>query len=127
MNIEEIRAYCMSLKYATEEILWDDVLVFKVGGRMFCFVPLNEELKMNVKCDPVEALELRERFSAVQPGYHMNKKYWNTIYVNDTVSDNILKIWISNSYHLVMAKLTKQDKACLEQTPVSSDRNKVNN
>ena len=74
MNIEELTEYCQSLKFVTTEILWGDVLVFKVGGKMFCFAPMDEgELKMNLKCDPEEAIELRERFPAVLPGYHMNK------------------------------------------------------
>ena len=65
MNIEELTEYCQSLKFVTTEILWGDVLVFKVGGKMFCFAPMDEgELKMNLKCDPEEAIELRERFPA---------------------------------------------------------------
>ncbi len=105
MNIEELTRYCQSLKQATTEILWDDVLVFKVGGKMFCMVPMDEaELKMNLKCDPDEAVELRERFPAVQPGYHMNKKYWNTVLINGSVSDSILQMWIESSYRLVAAK-----------------------
>ena len=68
MNIEELTEYCQSLKFVTTEILWGDVLVFKVGGKMFCFAPMDEgELKMNLKCDPEEAIELRERFPAVLP------------------------------------------------------------
>ena len=80
---------------------------------MFCFAPLDENLKMNLKCDPDEALELRERFPAVLPGYHMNKKYWNTVLIDGTISDSMLKVWIENSYRLVRAKLTKQEKALL--------------
>ena len=68
---------------------------------------------MNLKCDPDEALELRERFPAVLPGYHMNKKYWNTVLIDGTISDSMLKVWIENSYRLVRAKLTKQEKALL--------------
>lgn len=113
MNIEELTVFCQSLEHVTTEILWDDVLVFKVGGRMFCFAPMNEDLKMNLKCDPEEALELRERFSAVLPGYHMNKKYWNTVLIDGTVSDNMLKIWIENSYRLVLSKLSRNEKKIL--------------
>ena len=103
MNIEELTEYCQSLKFVTTEILWGDVLVFKVGGKMFCFAPMDEgELKMNLKCDPEEAIELRERFPAVLPGYHMNK------------SDNMLRIWIGNSYRLVLSKLSKSDRKLLE-------------
>lgn len=116
MNIEELTGYCQSLKQVTTEILWGDVLVFKVGGKMFCFVPMDEaDLKMNLKCDPDEAIELRERFSAVLPGFHMNKKYWNTVLIDGSVSDNMLRIWIEKSYRLVVAKLPKSEREHLEQ------------
>lgn len=111
MNIEELTGYCQSLKQVTAEILWENVLVFKVGGKMFCFVPLDEtELKMNLKCDPVKALELREKFSAVLPGYHMNKKYWNTVLIDGSVSDSMLRMWIEKSYQLVKAKLSNSER-----------------
>lgn len=110
MNVEELREYCLSLEVVTEEVLWDGVLVFKVGGKMFCFAPLDEELSMNLKCDPDEAIELRERFSAVLPGFHMNKKYWNTVLLDGTISDSMLKVWIEKSYRLVRAKLTKRER-----------------
>lgn len=111
MNIEELTGYCQSLDHVTAEIQWGDVLVFKVGGKMFCFVALDEDvLKMNLKCDPDEAIELRERFSAVLPGYHMNKKYWNTVIIDGSVSDNMLRIWIEKSYRLVIAKLPVNEK-----------------
>ncbi len=113
MNIEELREFCLNLEFTTEEVLWDGVLVFKVGGKMFCFAPLDEDPKMNLKCDPDEAIELRERFPAVLPGYHMNKKYWNTVLLDGTISDSMLKVWIENSYRLVKAKLTKQERAQL--------------
>lgn len=114
MNIEELTEFCQTLKYVTTEILWGDVLVFKVGGKMFCFTPLNEELCMNLKCDPDEAIELRERFDAVKPGYHMNKKYWNTVFIDGSVSDNLLRVWIENSYRLVLAKLSKTEREALK-------------
>ncbi|MEG0795931.1 MAG: MmcQ/YjbR family DNA-binding protein [Odoribacter sp.] len=111
MNIEELTEYCQRLDHTKMEVLWGDVLVFKVGGRMFCFSPMNEELKMTLKCDPEEALELRERFTAVLPGYHMNKRYWNTVLIDGSVSDNMLRIWIEKSYQLVLSKLTKSERA----------------
>lgn len=107
VNIEELTGFCESLKGVTTEIQWENVLLFKVGGKMFCFVPLDEELRMNLKCDPDEAVELRERFSAVLPGYHMNKKHWNTVIVDGSVSDSLLQVWIENSYRLVRSKLPK--------------------
>lgn len=113
MNIEELREFCLNLEFTTEEVLWGGVLVFKVGGKMFCLIPLDEDLKMNLKCDPDEAIELRDRFPAVLPGVHMNKRYWNTVLIDGTISDSMLKVWIGNSYRLVRAKLTKQEKAGL--------------
>ena len=111
MNIEELTEFCQSLKRVTTEILWEDVLVFKVGGKMFCFVPMDEaDLKMNLKCDPDEAIELRERFSVVLPGFHMNKRYWNTVLIDGSVSDSMLRIWIEKSYRLVVAKLPKNER-----------------
>lgn len=93
------------------EILWENVLVFKVGGKMFCFVPMDEaELMMNLKCEPVEALELRERYPAVLPGYHMNKKHWNTVLIDGSVSDSTLQEWIRKSYGLVAAKLSGSER-----------------
>jgi len=114
MNIEELTEFCQSLEGVTTEVLWENVLVFKVGGKMFCFAPLDEELRMNLKCDPEEAIELRERFQAVLPGYHMNKKYWNTVLIDGSVSDNLLKIWIGNSYRLVLAKLSSNQRKVLK-------------
>ena len=111
MNIEDIMLFCQSLKHVTTEVLWDNVLVFKVIGKMFCFVPMDEEdLKMNLKCDPDEAIELRERYSAVLEGYHMNKKHWNTVLINNSVRDDVIEIWIKNSYQLVLAKVAKSKK-----------------
>lgn len=111
MNIEGLTEFCQSLKCVTTEIQWENVLVFKVGGKMFCFVALDDtDLKMNLKCDPDEAVELRERFTSVLPGYHMNKRYWNTVLIDGSVSDNMLRIWIEKSYWLVVAKLSKVER-----------------
>ncbi len=80
----------------------EDTLVFKVGGKIFLLCSLDSNpLQFNVKCDPELAIELRERYSCVQPGYHMNKKHWNTIVVDHSVSDNDLREWIDHSYGLV--------------------------
>ena len=109
MNIEELRTYCLS-KNAVEEDLpfGPDTLVFKVVGKMFLLCGLDEvELKFNVKCAPGLALELREEFPCVQPGYHMSKIHWNTIIVDGSVSDSKLKEWIDHSYNEVVAHLPK--------------------
>ena len=103
MNIEEIRDYCLSLPEVEETLPFGpDVLVYKVNGKVFLLLPLDaEELRLNVKCNPERALELREQYNCVLPGYHMNKKHWNTIIVNDSITSALLKEWINHSYELV--------------------------
>ena len=106
MDIEILRDYCLSKPGAEESLPFGpDTLVFKVKGKIFLLTGLdNEPLRFNVKCDPEKALELREEYACVQPGYHMNKKHWNTIVVNGTVSSRLLKEWIDSSYKLVSGK-----------------------
>ncbi|MBC7948150.1 MAG: MmcQ/YjbR family DNA-binding protein [Chitinophagaceae bacterium] len=103
MNIESLRDYCLNKPNAEETLPFGpDTLVFKVGGKMFLLVGLDEEqLSFNVKCDPAMAVELREQYSSVLPGYHMNKKHWNTVIVDGSVPDKQLKEWIDLSYDLV--------------------------
>ena len=114
MNVEELREYCLSLDHVEEAMPFgDDTLVFKVGGKMFALLPLDGTLRINLKCDPDEAVELRETYAAVKPGFHMNKRHWNTVLVNGSVSDGLLKKWIGNSYDLIIAGLSKKEKAGL--------------
>lgn len=106
MNIETLREYCLS-KPGVEETLpfGPDTLVFKVNGKIFLITGLgSEELSFNVKCDPDKAIELREEYSCVLPGYHMNKKHWNTIVVDGSVAVKQLKEWIDWSYELVKGR-----------------------
>jgi predicted DNA-binding protein (MmcQ/YjbR family) len=110
MDIESLREYCLS-KTAVEETLpfGPETLVYKVCGKVFLLTSLDStELRFNVKCDPDWALELREQYSCVQPGYHMNKKHWNTIVVDGSVSSKLLKEWIDHSYKLVTGSLPKK-------------------
>ena len=103
MNIEELRSYCL-LKPGAEETFpfGINTLVFKADGKAFLLAGIDEEdLQFNVKCDPEKAIELRESYPCVQPGYHMNKKHWNTIVVDGSVPDKMLKEWIDDSYNLV--------------------------
>ena len=80
MNIESLREYCISKKNVTESFPFgEDTLVFKTDGKIFALVNLDGDLSINLKCDPALAIELRERYSSVTPGYHMNKKHWNTV------------------------------------------------
>ena len=105
MNIEILREYCISKKNVTESLPFgDDTLVFKTKGRIFALVNLEGDLSINLKCDPARAIELRERYSSVIPGYHMNKKHWNTIYVDGTVPDKEIFSWIDHSYDLISGK-----------------------
>ena len=110
MHIEELREYCLSLKGACEGFPFDDVtLVFKVLKKMFAVIPLdNPELCISLKCDPEKAIELREKYACVEPAWHFNKKYWNTIYVNRRMSDEDVKFWIRHSIDEVLKKLPKQ-------------------
>ncbi|HKJ43152.1 MAG TPA: MmcQ/YjbR family DNA-binding protein [Sunxiuqinia sp.] len=111
MNIEEIRNYCLSKKGVTEEFPFDETtLVFKVMGKMFALTDLEGELSINLKCDPGKAMELRERYSCVLPGYHMNKKHWNTVLVDGSVPSLLITEWIDHSYEQVVQKLTQKQK-----------------
>jgi len=111
MNIEELREYCLSKKAATECFPFDEVtLVFKVCGKMFALTDLEDALTVNLKCDPEKALDLREHYPAVKPGYHMNKKLWNTVEIDGSIGDNLIKDWIDDSYDLVVLSLTKKQR-----------------
>lgn len=111
MNIESLREYCLSRKGVTEGFPFDEnTLVFKVGGKMFLLTDLEDSFTINVKCDPEKAVELREQYEAVQPGYHMNKKHWNTVAIDGSVPDEILLSWIDASYDLVFNGLGRMEK-----------------
>ena len=104
MDIEVLRDYCLA-KPEVEECLpfGPDNLVFKVKGKIFLLASLDEQpLRFNVKCDPEKAIELREQHVAVLPGYHMNKKLWNTVIIDGTLSSGILRELIDDSYELVI-------------------------
>lgn len=88
----------------------DDVLVFKVGDKMFALTDINSFASVNVKCDPAQALELRERYVSVKPGYHMNKTHWNTIEMNSDMDDSEFLIWLRHSYELVLNSLPSKIK-----------------
>jgi predicted DNA-binding protein (MmcQ/YjbR family) len=105
MNIEELREYCISKPEVSESFPFDeDTLVFKVRDKIFVLTSLSPPFSINVKCDPELAVSLRERYSFVIPGYHMNKKHWNTVMIDDTVSDSLLREWIDHSYGLVKGR-----------------------
>ena len=112
MNVEDLRQYCLAKNGATENFPFDEVtLVFKVAGKIFLILPLDEpELQFTVKCPPEKAIEMREKFLCVTPGFHMNKSMWNTVTINGSVDSKILKEWIDTSYEEVVKKLTKKDR-----------------
>lgn len=111
MDIEKFRSICLGLKDVSEEFPFGPgTLVYKVKGKMFALTDLEMFESVNLKCDPEEAIELRERYPAVQPGYHMNKAHWNTILMDNSISDKLIEKWIVDSYNLVRSKLPKSHR-----------------
>lgn len=109
MHIEQFREYCLSLKGVTEEFPFgEETLVYKVMGKMFALTNIVNFESINLKCDPEMAVELRERYEGVTPGYHMNKKHWNTVDTHAGIFDKLIYGWIKDSYDLVVASLPKK-------------------
>jgi predicted DNA-binding protein (MmcQ/YjbR family) len=116
MNIEEYRDFCLSLPGATEELPFGpDTLAFKVGGKIFALTSLQTFASINLKCDPEQAVELRERYDYVLPGFHQNKKHWNTVVIGTGATVAQLRQWITHSYQLVVASLPKALRAELAE------------
>lgn len=112
MNIEEYRNYCISKKGVTESFPFDkDTLVFKVMGKMFALTGVDSFEFINLKCNPEKAIELRESYNGIKPGYHMSKKHWNSVYLNTDVSDKQVYELIDASYQLIVKSLTKKLQA----------------
>ena len=109
MDLENFREYCLSKPNAIEDTPFsDDVLVFKVGGKMFALAALDAvPATVNLKCDPDLALDLRDRYEQVRPGYHMNKKHWNTVEIDSGLPDTELRRMIDHSFELVVQNLPK--------------------
>lgn len=111
MDIEKFRNYCLSFDNVTEEFPFGaDTLVYKVSGKIFALTSLAEFSSVNLKCDPELAVELRERYACVTPGYHMNKTHWNTVAMDHSVSDILITEWIAHSYSLVKPKVRSARK-----------------
>jgi predicted DNA-binding protein (MmcQ/YjbR family) len=112
MNVEDISEYCLSKKGVAEDFPFDEeTLVFKVMGKMFALIPLERiPLQINLKCNPRLTDEFRERYEAVQPGYHMNKKHWNTVLIDGSLRKEIILKWIDHSYDMVVKGLKKSEK-----------------
>src|SRR4029077_8623012 len=113
MDAVEFREYCLTKPNAVEGTPFGEtVLVFKVAGKMFALVALDEvPATANLKCDPDLALELRDRYEQVRPGYHMNKKHWNTVEIDSGISESELRKMIDHSYQLVVRSLPKAQRA----------------
>jgi len=116
MDLELLRKYCLNKPWATEDMPFgEDVLVFRVGGKMFALVALDEvPSRVNLKCDPDLALDLRDRYEQVTPGYHMNKKHWNTVEIDGGIPITDLRKMIDHSYELVTKSLSKADRKKLK-------------
>ncbi len=116
MDIESVREFCLKLKGTTESFPFDQTtLVFKVMNKMYCLESLDEQ-KINIKGNPEELVEFVERYVAVTPGYHMNKKHWITVDLKQFNEDSMLKDWIVKSYDLVVANLSKKDREKLKKS-----------
>ncbi|OGU57358.1 MAG: MmcQ-like protein [Ignavibacteria bacterium RBG_13_36_8] len=116
MDTEHIREYCLKKRGVTESFPFDeDTLVFKVISKIFCLANLIPPHSINLKCDPEKAIELREKYHAVQPGYHMNKTHWNTIELDGSIRKGEIEKWIDHSYELVKNSLTKKEKLKLNE------------
>ncbi len=118
MDIETAREYCLSKKGATECLPFDEYsLVIKIMNKMFVLIDLESANKIFMKCDPEYALELRERYSAIEGAYHFNKKYWNQIFLDGDVDDNLIKQLIDHSIEEVLKKFTKKMRAEYDALP----------
>ncbi len=114
MNVEEYRNYCLNKPGVTESFPFDqDTLVFKVGGKMFALAGLEKFEWINLKCDPERAIDLRETYYGITPGFHMNKRLWNSVSVNSDVDDRLLMELIDHSYTLIVESLPKNKKNAL--------------
>lgn len=115
MHIEAFYNFCMALPGVQEDFPFGpNTLVFKVKGKMFTLTDIEEFQSVNLKCDPVRALELRAAYEEIKPGYHMNKKHWNTVSMKGSLPDDLVEELIHHSYNLVVAKLPKKDREQLK-------------
>jgi predicted DNA-binding protein (MmcQ/YjbR family) len=116
MDLDYLREYCLSKKWAVEDFPFDEVtMVFKVGSKIFALTDSQTyPLQVNLKCDPEKAIELREEYESIIPGWHMNKKHWNTLILDGNLPETLIKELIDHSYDLVLSSLSKKEKGELE-------------
>lgn len=118
MDIESVREYCLRKKATTECLPFDEYsLVIKVMGKMFTLIDLESANKICLKCDPEYALELRERYFAIEAAWHFNKKYWNQIFLDGDADDKLVQHLIDHSYEEVLKKFTKKMRTEYETMP----------
>ena len=111
MDLETVREYCLKKNGVKESLPFGgDTPVYKVMGKIFLIANINPPVSINLKCDPEKAVELREHYAAVTPGYHMNKMHWNTIEIDNSVPDKFIYNWIDHSYELVSNGLKRSDR-----------------
>lgn len=111
MDIELIREICLSQPFADERFPFDETtLCFCVGGKMFALCDLERCDRVNLKCDPTEAIDLRERYEGIEPGWHMNKRHWNSVYFDSDVPATLFRTLVEQSYQLVFNSLTRKQK-----------------
>lgn len=111
MNVEELRIYCLEKEEVTESLPFNDTaLVFKVNGKIFAIMGLDDPARISLKCDPDKAIELREQYPSVTGAWHMNKQHWNSVLLDETIHDELITEWIDDSYHLIIAKMPKKDR-----------------
>lgn len=111
MTLTYYRDYCLSKAGTSEDTPFDaDTLCFRVGGKIFSICSISVFDFVNLKCDPEKSLELREQFPGITPGYHMNKKWWNSVQVDGSIPDNLILQLVDHSYELVLSSLTKKEQ-----------------
>ena len=111
MDLEKVRSYCLKKKGVIESLPFDEETpVYKVTGKMFLLSNLTPPVSINIKCDPELAVELREKYDAVTPGFHMNKLHWNTILLDGSIPDKYIFEWIDLSYDLIVKGLPNKAK-----------------
>jgi predicted DNA-binding protein (MmcQ/YjbR family) len=116
MNLESFRKYCLTKPGVTEEMPFDqETLVYKVVGKMFALTNSIGDMRITLKCDPDKATELRASYPSVQPGYHMSKVHWNTIYIDGSIDNRDIYEWIDHSYDLIVDKFSGKEKAELSK------------
>ena len=120
MDILDIRAYCLSFPGAEETTPFDETtLVYKVRGKMFLLTDMKEGRWINIKCDPDRAIELRERYEEVTPGWHMNKRHWNTVRLDGDLPAQLIREWIRDSYDILKPKRGAIDKRLRPASPLT--------